>query len=61
MTPAIGTAAKFLIVVALTAIGLSADLRRMAATGFRPIALGLGVWIAVALSSLAVQYATGQL
>lgn len=59
--PAIQLGAKFLIIVALTAIGLSADLRRMAATGFRPIALGLGVWAAVALSSLAVQYATGQM
>ena len=58
--PAIRLGAKLLIIVALTAIGLSADLRRMAATGFRPIALGLGVWAAVALSSLAVQYATGQ-
>ncbi len=58
--PTIQLGAKFLIIVALTAIGLSADLRRMAATGFRPIALGLGVWAAVALSSLAVQYATGQ-
>ena len=46
--------------MALTAIGLSADLRRMAGTGFKPIALGLGVWIAVAVSSLAVQFATGQ-
>jgi hypothetical protein len=34
---------------------------RMAATGLRPIALGLGVWFAVAVSSLAVQYLTGQL
>jgi len=58
--PAIRLGAKWLIIVALTAIGLSADLRRMAATGFRPIALGLGVWAAVALSSLAVQYVTGQ-
>ncbi|MGH8085439.1 MAG: YeiH family protein [Lysobacter sp.] len=58
--PAIRLGAKLLIIVALTAIGLSADLRRMAATGLRPIALGLGVWAAVALSSLAVQYATGQ-
>ena len=58
--PAIRLGAKLLIIVALTAIGLSADLRRMAATGFRPIALGLGVWAVVALSSLAVQYATGQ-
>ncbi|HET7300625.1 MAG TPA: YeiH family protein [Oleiagrimonas sp.] len=53
--------AEFLIIVALTAIGLSADLRRMASTGFRPIALGLGVWVAVAFSSLGVQYLMGQL
>ncbi len=59
--PTIHLGAKFLIIVALAAIGLSADLRRMAATGFRPIALGLGVWTAVAVSGLAVQYATGQL
>ncbi|QOW18565.1 YeiH family putative sulfate export transporter [Lysobacter ciconiae] len=58
--PAIHVAANFLIIMALTAIGLSADLRRMAGTGFKPIALGLGVWIAVAVSSLAVQFATGQ-
>jgi uncharacterized membrane protein YadS len=59
--PAIHTAAEFLIIVALTAIGLSADLRKMAATGVRPILLGLGVWIAVAVSSLLVQLAIGQL
>lgn len=58
--PTIRLGAKLLIIVALTAIGLSADLRRMAATGFRPIVLGLGVWVAVALSSLGVQYVTGQ-
>ncbi len=59
--PAIHTAAEFLIIVALTAIGLSADLRKMAATGVRPILLGLGVWVAVAVSSLLVQLAIGQL
>lgn len=59
--PLIHAGAQFLIILALTAIGLSADLRRMAATGLRPIALGLGVWIAVAVSSLLVQCATGQL
>lgn len=48
-------AAEFLIVLALTAIGLSADLRRMAATGARPLLLGLGTWFAVATSSLLVQ------
>jgi uncharacterized integral membrane protein (TIGR00698 family) len=52
--------AEFLIIVALTAIGLSSDLRRMASAGIRPILLGLGVWIAVALSSLMVQHYMGQ-
>ncbi len=59
--PAIHMLAEFLIIVALTAIGLSANLRKMAATGVRPILLGLGVWIAVAVSSLLVQLAMGQL
>lgn len=53
--------AEFLIVVALTSIGLSADLRRMACSGVRPILLGFGVWIAVAASSLLVQRLIGQL
>ncbi|HLR78325.1 MAG TPA: YeiH family protein [Burkholderiaceae bacterium] len=51
--------AEFLIVVALTAIGLSSDLRRMARAGARPILLGLGVWMAVVFSSLGMQYALG--
>lgn len=51
--------AQFLIVVALTAIGLSSDLRRMAIAGMRPILLGLGVWVAVAGSSLLVQRLLG--
>jgi uncharacterized integral membrane protein (TIGR00698 family) len=59
--PAIHMAAEFLIIVALTAIGLSANLRKMAATGARPILLGLGVWAAVSVSSLLVQLAIGQL
>jgi uncharacterized membrane protein YadS len=50
-----------MIVMALTSIGLSADLRRMAATGARPILLGTGVWAAVAVSSLLVQRALGQI
>ncbi|WP_266183935.1 YeiH family protein [Dyella humicola] len=59
--PALHMAAEFLIIVALTAIGLSANLRRMASTGARPILLGLGVWAAVAVSSLLVQLVIGQL
>jgi uncharacterized integral membrane protein (TIGR00698 family) len=59
--PALHMAAEFLIIVALTAIGLSANLRKMASTGARPILLGLGVWAAVAVSSLLVQLTIGQL
>ena len=58
--PALHLAATALMVLALAAIGLSADLRRMAATGPRPILLGLGVWIAVACGSLLLQFAGGQ-
>ncbi len=59
--PALHAAAEFLIIVALTAIGLSANLRKMASTGARPILLGLGVWAAVSISSLLVQLMIGQL
>lgn len=59
--PALHAGAEFLIIVALTAIGLSADVRRMVASGARPLLLGLGVWVAVALSSLAVQWIGNQL
>jgi len=51
--------AEFLIITALTAIGLSSDLRRMVTAGARPIMLGLGVWMAVLLSSLLVQHYMG--
>jgi len=53
-------AAVALMVLALAAIGLSADLRRMRAAGARPILLGLGVWAAVAVGSLALQFIGGQ-
>ncbi len=48
------------MLLALAAVGLSADLHRMRTTGPRPILLGLGVWLAVALGSLAVQAAGWQ-
>ncbi|UJJ57495.1 MULTISPECIES: putative sulfate exporter family transporter [Rhodanobacter] len=59
--PALHMLAEFLIIVALTAIGLSANLRRMVSSGARPILLGLGVWAAVSVSSLAVQLVIGRL
>lgn len=59
--PTLHELAEFLIIVALTAIGLSANLRKMISSGVRPILLGLGVWAAVAVSSLAVQLVIGRL
>jgi uncharacterized integral membrane protein (TIGR00698 family) len=56
---AIAEVAVFLISVALAAIGLQTELLRLIQTGARPLALGLCLWIAVALSSLAVQHLTG--
>ena len=61
LLPALHLAAEFMIIVALTAIGLSANLRKMASTGARPILLGLGVWAAVSISSLLVQMVIGQM
>lgn len=56
-----GLASKFMIVMALTAIGLSANFRSMLKTGVRPILFGLIVWFFVAAVSLSVQWASAQL
>jgi len=52
---------KFLIVVALAAVGLSADLRAIARTGWRPLALGAILWVLVATTSLIAQWLMGQI
>jgi uncharacterized integral membrane protein (TIGR00698 family) len=60
LPPIVGDAARALaplmITAALAAVGLSTDLARMRATGWRPVALGLLVWGSVAASSLLVQH-----
>ncbi len=53
--------AKFMIVMALSAIGLKTDFRRMMHTGAKPLLLGFIVWVVVALTSLAVQFLTRQM
>jgi uncharacterized integral membrane protein (TIGR00698 family) len=55
----IAAVAVFLISVALAAIGLQTDLARLLRAGARPLALGFLLWVAVAVSSLAIQRATG--
>lgn len=47
---------KFLIIMALAAVGLQADLEKMLKTGVRPMVLGLIVWFTVAVVSLIVQH-----
>ena len=56
---ALAEAGILLIAVALAGIGLSTDLKKIARTGWRPLALGLLVWAAVAASSLGVQFLLG--
>lgn len=56
----IGILAAFLISTALAAIGLQTDLAKLLRTGARPLAFGFILWVAVALSSLALQRLTGR-
>ena len=46
---------KFLITVALAGVGLGANMSRIIKTGYRPIVLGMCVWILIALTSIGVQ------
>jgi uncharacterized membrane protein YadS len=55
----IGTLAAFLISTALAAIGLQTQFAKLLRTGARPLAFGFVLWVAVALSSLALQRLTG--
>jgi uncharacterized integral membrane protein (TIGR00698 family) len=56
---AISAGALFLIVVALSAVGLLSDVRGMRAAGWRPLLFGALLWAAVALSSLAIAHLAG--
>jgi uncharacterized integral membrane protein (TIGR00698 family) len=59
--PVIQTWARFVMVVALAAVGLQGHWRAFAGSGVRPLLLGMGTWAAVALTSLAVQFWTSAL
>lgn len=52
--PALTQTAIFLIVVALSGVGLSADARAIRTAGLRPALLGLILWITIAVSSLTI-------
>lgn len=57
----LSTAGKFFIVMALSAVGLSANFKDMLKTGFKPLFLGLIIWIVVAVVSIVVQFSIGQI
>jgi uncharacterized integral membrane protein (TIGR00698 family) len=47
---------KFVIVMAMAAIGLNTNLVKLIKSGAKPILLGFFCWVALALTSLGVQY-----
>lgn len=57
----INTLGKFMIVMALSAIGLNTDFKEMMKNGVKPMLLGLIVWFSVAVTSIVVQVFTGQI
>lgn len=59
LTSFLGSAGKFAIILAMSAIGLHTDIRGLIHNGLRPILLGLGCWIAVASMSLFIQHLIG--
>ena len=61
LAPHIQTVARFVMVVALAAVGLQGHWRAFAGAGIKPLLLGLACWVVVAVSSLAVQGWTGQM
>lgn len=50
---------KFLIIMAMAAIGLNTNLVKLVKSGGKPIALGASCWIAITVVSLALQHLLG--
>ena len=61
VAPTIQEAGRWVLVVALAAVGLQGHWRAFAGAGFRPLLLGFATWVTVAVASLAVQHWTGTL
>lgn len=53
------TLSKFLIVMAMAAIGLNTDVVRLVRTGGKPIALGFCCWLGIIATSLLAQHVLG--
>lgn len=59
--PTVQFVGRWVLVVALAAVGLQGHWRAFAGAGARPLMLGLTTWVVVAVSSLAIQTWTGSL
>lgn len=61
LSPNLVMIGKFMIVMAMAAIGLNTDLKKLITNGMKPIGLGLCCWFAVAVVALIVQSFMGTL
>ncbi|WP_399896250.1 YeiH family protein [Streptomyces sp. BBFR51] len=59
--PGLTTLCVFMITVALSAIGLTTDLRGLRRAGPRPLLLGACLWVVVSVTSLVLQYLTSSM
>ena len=59
VTAPIKELSKFLIVMAMAAIGLNTDVVKLVRTGGKPILMGLCCWVAIACVSLGMQHFLG--
>lgn len=50
---------KFLIVMAMVAIGLNTDIVKLVKSGAKPLALGCTCWVCITLASLGMQHVLG--
>jgi len=54
LKPSLVTGTNFLLAMALAAMGLETDIRKLRAKGWRPMLLGAGAWLFIASFSLAL-------
>lgn len=55
VSSALSQGGKFIIVMAMAAIGLNTNIIKLVKNGFKPILLGLSCWVTISITSLAVQ------
>ena len=59
VTAPIKELSKFLIIMAMAAIGFNTNIVRLVRTGGKPIVMGLACWVAIAVVSLGMQHVLG--